>query len=82
MLLKREEQLKRDGNIWNIQTKFKSDLTKGEEQMIFLYLKISWKLIFSREQSSYFFLDGLSSKDHDDESEFGVSDFGSQPLDQ
>lgn len=41
MLLKIEEQLKRDGNIWNIQTKFKSDLTKGEEQMIFLYLKIS-----------------------------------------
>lgn len=49
---------------------------------IVLYLKLSWKLIFSREHSSYFFLDGLSSKDHEYESEFGVSDFGSQPLDQ
>lgn len=82
MLLKVEEQLKRDGNIWNIQTKFKSDLTNGEEQMIFLYLNISRKLIFSREQSSYFVLNGLSSKDHEYESEFCVSDVGSQPLDQ
>lgn len=34
-----EEQLKWDGHILNIRTKFKSDLKKEEEQMIFLHLK-------------------------------------------